>query len=61
LHLRFDVFDAKEQKVRIRFDPAKGAFYDENQEWFRFEDLMFEADRCMQRVRTGFKEVLTLG
>lgn len=57
LRLRFDVFDANEQKVRIRFDPAKGAFFGENLEWFRFEDLMFEAERCMQRVRDGFKGV----
>jgi hypothetical protein len=54
LRLRFDVFDANGQKVRIRFDPAKGAFIGENQEWFSFEDLMFEAERCRQRIRDGF-------
>jgi hypothetical protein len=33
-------------------------FLGEGQEWFRFEDLMFEAERCMQRVRTGFNGAL---
>jgi hypothetical protein len=61
LRLRFDVFDANEQKVRIRFDPAKGAFFGGNQEWFRFEDLMFDAERCIQRVRDGFNGALKPG
>ena len=50
LRLRFEVSDENDQKVRIRFDTAKGAFFGENKEWFRFEDLMFDAERCMQRV-----------
>jgi hypothetical protein len=58
LHLRFDVFGANGQKVQIRFDPAKGAFLGENQEWFRFEELIFKAERCMQRVRSGFNGAL---
>ena len=40
---------------------GRGAFFGENEEWFRFEDLMFDAERCMQRVRAGFKGALKPG
>ena len=57
LRLRFDVTDANEHKVRIRFDPAKGIYLGENQAWFTFDELMFEAERCMQLVRGGLSEI----
>jgi hypothetical protein len=36
--------------VHVRFDLQKGAFFSGGKRWFSFEDLMFEAERCVERI-----------
>lgn len=55
LKLIFRISQGNETPVYVRFDQQKGVFFSGGKKLFNFEDLMFEAEKCVEKIQDLLK------